>query len=103
MLADITSSFVEAYKSIGFDDSTALKMAVSNLKSAARLIEKYGDAKSAADKATSKGGVTRRGRDIMETSGVKSGIIRGVAEAEARCVELSTLVNGKSGVSLRKA
>ena len=103
MLADITSSFVEAYKGIGFDDSAALEIAVSNLKSAARLIEKQGDAKSAADKVTSKGGATRRGRDVMESNGVKTGIINGVAAAEARCAELSTLVNGKPGVSIRKA
>jgi pyrroline-5-carboxylate reductase len=96
-VAYIAAKLYEAYLNLGFDDNDALDITVSNLKGAARLIEKRGSAKAVAEKVASGKGATRRAIDILDSHNLAGIIAESVLGAEKRSSELSALVRKDVG------
>ncbi len=79
----------QAGKDLGFDDEQARRLAIETVLGAAQLAAQSPDPASVLrERVTSKGGTTAAALAVMETAGVKAGIIAGVKAAEARGVEL---------------
>lgn len=87
-------SMISAGKELGFSDEASLLLTLETFKGAVKLMEIQNEAPEILrKKVTSPGGTTEAAIRQMESSGVKTEIIKGIMAASERSKELSKLLS----------
>jgi len=87
-------SMISAGKELGFSDEASLLLTMETFKGAVKLMETLNEAPEILrKKVTSPGGTTEAAIKQMESSGVKTEIIKGIMAASVRSKELSKLLS----------
>jgi len=87
-------SMISAGKELGFSEEASLLLTMETIKGAVKLMETQNEApESLRKKVTSPGGTTEAAIKHMESSGVKTEIIKGIIAASEKSKELSRVLS----------